>query len=103
MNMTTHLIKIHVFTQASHVTNFSLHELCTIRDGRASGACTIFLLAAVLQSYLNHQLKQTESVWLRSLCSNTQLQNGTGAMARHTHSCQAAIQLNEYFSVNKRH
>ena len=45
-DMTTHLIKIQIFTHASRVTKFSPYELCTaIRDPRASGACTILLLA----------------------------------------------------------
>ena len=44
--MTTHLIKIQIFTHASRVTKFSLYELCTysyiaVRDSRPSGACTI--------------------------------------------------------------
>ena len=103
MKMTTHLIKIHVFTHTSHVTNFSPYELRTIQDAKASGACC-WQQSSKATSITSWN--KTESVWLRSLCSNTHLQNGTGAMARYTHSRRAATWLradHKYFSVNKRY
>ena len=75
---TTHLIKIQIFTHASRVTKFSPYELCMYRqlDPRASGTCTILLLAAVFKSYLDRQLKQSGKRLTTFKCSNTQLQNG---------------------------
>ena len=70
---TTHLIKIHVFTHASHVLlNLARTTFVPIRNGRGSWVCTILLLAADLQDHLDHWLKQsrkhlatfTSNVWL---------------------------------------
>ena len=59
-----------------------MNFICTDNfwDSRASCACTILLLAAVLQSYRTSiaSWNKAESICLGSLSSNTQLQSGTG-------------------------
>ena len=57
---TMHVIKIHVLLTLVVLLNLASMNFVPIRNVRASGACTILLLAAVLQSHLlDRWLKQS--------------------------------------------
>ena len=97
---TTHLIKIQFLPMLVVLLNLASMNFVrtdSYRDPRATGACTILLLVAVLQSHLDRQLKQSGKHSTMFKCSNTQLQNGTGGAWP---SCRSRTDR-QHFSVDK--